>query len=186
MIYFHTTKGQGMRKLALRICFLSLLTFTVLSCKDEPKGEIDGGDSDQSTSTISPVEPEEPVTPPPVSKADLRVSNLKIEKVVEAGGNKMHYVSVVITNHGETEARGFDCGFTYKCPAGLVLSSGNDLVQGGYLGPNASRTYGARIKISCDPIPAFLDISLDPDFNDDVDESNEQNNMLKTRLTIPL
>lgn len=159
-------------KLPTIFVFFAFMLLITYSCDGRKK---------TPTKAAKPEPVSEPqVTSPPLTKADLTILRVKVEKAE----NSTHMLIVTVRNSGETAAT-FNAGCTYDCPGGLVLKAGANVVQGGYIAANSERVYKAPFRIKCAGPPAFLSLKFDIDPENKVDESNENNNKKNVNIAVP-
>ncbi|MCX2681868.1 hypothetical protein OOZ15_18075 [Galbibacter sp. EGI 63066] len=172
-----------MKKSVLMQILLVTSLIVLISCSNNKKEEkqesaieeVDENSTDQGTNK-----------PPVVEARDLKITNVKIIKLNDPIDSWItHQIKVTIRNTGNAQAKGFSCGVNYKCPGGTTISGGNTIVQGGVLGSNRQFEYLRKVHIHCEPIPAFLDMEFNVDINNDVEETNENNNIYSRRMSIP-
>ncbi len=128
-------------------------------------------------------EPPPPQPPQPSGQADLRFLSVGLNHSSQPG-YPFEVVSE-IANDGPVEASGFNAGCRYTCPGGTVISSGIDIVIGGYIPANSSFTYTQPVRILCEPIPAILDFTCTVNEDGSVPESNTGNNTMNYTAMFP-
>lgn len=132
----------------------------------------------------SPPPDNQPRTPPSPSPAsnttsttkssgqpDLQIVNVSVEQYNQAG--LTHQIIATIKNNGAREAKGFNAGCTYKCPAGTITSAGIDIVQAGYISGNKQFTYKSPFRFQCEPRPAFVNLECTANCKNDSNPNND-------------
>jgi hypothetical protein len=115
-------------------------------------------------SSPTPATPDHPPTNPPTNppqpppgKAELILGETHIDSFND---NYLSYqIVATIENTGNAEAKGFNAGCTYQCPAGDTYTSGGlDIVQSGSIGPNSSFTYKSPFHYMCTVSTPTIDL----------------------------
>jgi hypothetical protein len=115
-----------------------------------------------SQPTTQPPEPSSPTpstpgpsSPTPSPQVNLRITDVRVSK--SNRGNEYRSIAVNVKNDGDEIARGFNVGCSWKCPpGGAILSSGADVIQGGYISGNGQATYQTDARVGCSGPPAIL------------------------------
>jgi len=96
-----------------------------------------------------------PDTPTPSPQANLRITDVRVDKSNQ--GNDYRIVAVDVKNDGDGVASGFNIECSWKCPpGGTVISWGTSVEQAGYIGGHGQFTYRRDTRIGCIGPPAIL------------------------------